>query len=248
MAVLGAIYAGLYSFPYLLSALASTLLAWQFAAVINDVYDKDIDKVSNKSRPLVKGTISEKTYSRIGIIFLLISLISAAVVNYLVFLMSLLFNCLAILYSVPPIRIRKYIFSEIIIGLGALLSFLIGFFSQKSFLSTETLMIGFIILLGALLASTIKDIKDFEGDRKQKIKTIFTAYGLRKGKRISIVFLLISFLSPILLVPSLINITIFTSITIISLLDFIKKGNVPRIILYYLISITFLILRIKLII
>jgi len=245
---LGAVYAGLASIPFLLSALSSIFLSWQFAVILNDIYDKDIDKVSNKSRPLATGSISEQTYLRIAIIFFVISTILTIATSKMMFLIFIPIHVLAILYSVPPFRIRKHLFSEIVIGLGAFLAFLLGFFSQKSTLSTETLLISFIVLLGSFLASIIKDIKDFKGDKKQRIKTIFTIYGFKRGKQMSTFFLIIAFLSPIFLATSLTDTIFFILITLIALIDFTKKENVPRIILYYLISITFLILRIKLII
>ena len=43
--------------------------------------------------------------------------------------------------------------------------------------------ISFLIFVVFTLASTIKDLKDYEGDKEEKIRTIPTLFGLETGKK-----------------------------------------------------------------
>jgi 4-hydroxybenzoate polyprenyltransferase len=59
----------------LLLAVISIKLLFCYSKIINDIYDIEIDMISNKERPLVKNTISVEYAHRIKNIMLIISFI-----------------------------------------------------------------------------------------------------------------------------------------------------------------------------
>ena len=47
----------------------SIIFGWQFAVIINDIFDKDVDRLSNKRRPLIKNIFSVREYFLVGFFF-----------------------------------------------------------------------------------------------------------------------------------------------------------------------------------
>ncbi|MBD3230633.1 MAG: hypothetical protein GF329_20810 [Candidatus Lokiarchaeota archaeon] len=220
--------------------------AWQFDVAINDYYDIEIDKISNKDRPLSQGTLNKKSTIIIGFLFLIISITFSILLS----IFSLIFNSLFLLvgytYSAPPIRFKKYIFGNIFVGLSSFLSYFIGLFSQIVFINMQQIIIGFLILSALSLGTVIKDYKDYEGDSKANINTIFTKYGLKKGRIIASVFLAITFFLPFILIHSLIDFIVILPITVIVIFLFnLKKieKKVQVTFIFYLIEIFYVFLR-----
>jgi len=165
--------------------------AWQVAVIINDIYDIDIDRYANKSRPLVKGTISVGGYRIVASILSFLALSFAVIINIKIFFLIVLILIFAHIYSVPPVRARKNILGNVIIGISVLIAFLIGIYSsgRTNILTARVLFLAGIIFLFATALTLAKDIKDIEGDEKNGIKNLFTIYGKRKGKKITTILI-----------------------------------------------------------
>jgi 4-hydroxybenzoate polyprenyltransferase len=72
--------------------------------------------------------------------------------------------------------------------------------------------------------SLTKDLKDYNGDLQNGIKTFFTIYGLEKGKRIVSLLLFLSLLIPLLLFHRVLDVIFFGSAScIITLLFYLKE-------------------------
>lgn len=162
-------------------------LSFWLAVGINDLADIKTDKLSNPSRPLVKGAISSKEQNFINLFLFLLVLSGAATINYLVLILFLLFQAIYFIYSAPPLRLKKVFgASSLLVGFNALLMTMAGFYfvapiQKLSFFPKNILA---LILFAFVLGVNIKDIKDYEGDRAEEIKTIPVVFGLEWGKRI----------------------------------------------------------------
>ena len=126
----------------------------------------------------------------------IISLVFSLLVNYKTFVLVLSFNLLySFVYSAPPFRSRRLFFiPNIIIGFCSVTAVFIGFSIYLDPFRFFPRALALLILIVLAISSTIKDIKDYAGDKKDDIKTIPTVFGLEKGKRIIGVLLAISFL------------------------------------------------------
>jgi 4-hydroxybenzoate polyprenyltransferase len=162
-------------------------MSFWLAVGINDLSDIKTDRISNSSRPLVKGTISPKEQNFINLFLFVFILMGAATINYLVLIMLLFFQAVYFIYSAPPLRLKRFLgLSSLLVGLNGLLAAMAGFYfialiQRISFFPKYILA---MILLGFTLAVNIKDIKDYEGDKADGIKTIPVFFGLEWGKRI----------------------------------------------------------------
>ncbi len=191
--------------------LFTILFLWQYATMINNVYDIEIDRITKRERVLVQGFLSPGQLKEIFIIFAITSVGLAIALGGVQLILTLFFIFLATIYSAPPLRLRNSAFSTTIIGLGSAIAFLIGYFAPsyttlnheaiRSYppLTASAIIIGWIIFISLSVGSMVKDIDDYEGDKKRGVKNIFTIYGKEKGLQISSFLLFPVFLSPLLL-------------------------------------------------
>lgn len=179
--------------------LVSWLSLWMYAVHNNDIVDIEIDKISNKERPLVNGTIDQETMRQTGYIWLAAALLGAYCTGYLQFYMSLVYVFGSHIYSNPPLRLRKYpLIPSFIIGICSMATVLAGFFFisiNKEILTFPILLSAGIVIMAGL-AINVKDMKDVEGDKKNGVLTLPVILGDQAPKTIGAMFALSFLLVP----------------------------------------------------
>ncbi|MCE9549386.1 UbiA family prenyltransferase [Candidatus Nomurabacteria bacterium] len=168
-------------------ALISFVFAWMFSVCQNDIQDEEIDAISNTNRPLVLKELSKSDMETASKIFLFFALLSAYSSSHYVLFFVSLFIFIYYIYSNPPLRLKRFtIFSSFLISLACLSAVMSGFFllsPDKSILAFPLKIILAIVVLFTVV-SNIRDIKDVEGDRALRIKTLPVLLGLEKAKKI----------------------------------------------------------------
>ncbi len=246
MNIIGLLIAGqidflwIIDYPYIITSILAVVLIWQFTSLINDIYDKRIDQISNKQRPLVNGLMNESQYLNIALIFLIIALGFGAFLGTIPLILTAVGLALGAMYSVPPVRLKNHILSSCIIGAGSSIAFLIGFYSPDfgdnvGILTLKTLLIAIVIFFSLSMAPLTTDLKDYYGDKKMNVKTLFTVYGREKGKKITSVFLFLTFLIPLVLYHKIIDIALFVGLASFAVIAFYKKEYFPGVIMSYVI-------------
>ena len=241
-------YFSVYDLNYLTLGLGliAIFFVWQFCVSLNDIFDIEIDRISNPDRPYTKGYIDKKKYIIISIILGGVSIFIGIFISLLSMIFIILFIILGYIYSAPPTRLRKYIFGTIFIGSGSALSYFAGIFSIVPILTMQQLMIGILIFIALSMGTVVKDYKDYEGDKKAGVSTIFTKYGLEKGTKIASVLLFITFMIPLLLINHIIDIIIIVTMAILVVLLFnlkkIKRKTQITMLLFF-IDILYIFLR-----
>jgi 4-hydroxybenzoate polyprenyltransferase len=233
--------AGLYSrkffyvfaFPDVLGVfLTFTLmgLIWTVTVLINNVSDLAIDRVTNPGRPLARQDIEPSFYLHLGLILAIVAAFVSLVLGTIALAITIVSLASAIVYSVPPFRLRLRLFSNAFIAWGSVLGFYLGYFAAAPLLSPpvsgNTVRLSLVIFLALFFGSFSKDIKDYQGDLRCGIKTMVTVLGLPKGQRIISAFLFLSLLTPLLIFHKTMDV-IFMAVTAagISLL-FYGKGKI----------------------
>ncbi len=160
------------------------LSCW-LAAGLNDLSDVKTDSINSPDRPLVKGAITVKQQNLICLFLFLFVVAGLATINYLVLILFLLFQAVYFIYSVPPLRLKRIFgLSSLLVGANALIMTMAGFYfvspiQKISFFPKHLLA---LVLFAFTLAVNIKDIKDYEGDKTEGIKTIPVIFGPKAGK------------------------------------------------------------------
>lgn len=153
----------------------SVWLSWLASVVANDIYDLEIDKISNPNRPLPKGIFSVSEYAQFGVICLLLSLLGGITIGFNFFALLLVYQIIAWFYSAPPFRLKK--FPGIATFTSALASIAIIFLGYILLSSDQTIYtlswrIVLLFVICYTISIPIKDFKDIEGDKKYGIWTI----------------------------------------------------------------------------
>ncbi len=176
--------------------------AW-LATCFNDAEDLAIDAISNPSRPLVQKTIRPDVWNKLTALLAVMLLFGLATLNAIVAFMLIFSQAAYYIYSASPLRLKKnFISSSIVIGVVSVAMSMAGFFLVSPQQQLKAFPISSIWLLGIVFAliSNFKDIKDFEGDKSESIKTIPVVFGLKKAKIIiALLFGLVFIAIPILL-------------------------------------------------
>ena len=224
----------------------SVFCAWQFDLIVNDIFDVEIDSITNKERVFTQDMVSRRTYTILGIIYIIIAIIISLFLSILTLLFIIGFMLMGYAYSVPPLRLRRFAFQTVFIGLGSFLCFHAGFFAHSNFIHYNELIISILIFIAFSLGTTVKDYKDYEGDKKDNVATIFTKFGMEKGIKICSVFLLITFLIPLLLIYHLIDFIIIIPMAVSTIILFNWKRNLKKVevtFIVYFIEIAYVFLR-----
>jgi 4-hydroxybenzoate polyprenyltransferase len=182
----------------ILGLFAALFFALRFSAVINDIFDVDCDRASNRNRPLITGLISESEYLKVGLVYLAFALLFAIWVSQSCFIITLLFSGIYFLYSAPPYRLKRYfIAASLITGIQALLIVLMGQLSLALPDTTILLPLPLLLLVFLVfsLSSNIKDLKDVTGDRLCDIHTLPVLFGEEKARKIIAFLVFLSYLS-----------------------------------------------------
>jgi 4-hydroxybenzoate polyprenyltransferase len=164
--------------------------------VLNQVCDLSIDRINKPSRVLPSGRLSIRAALGISGALYATSLAAAATINLAVFAMFALGALATIVYSVPPLRTKRFGWwanVTIAIPRGVLLK-VAGWSVTKSVLVPEAWLIGAVFGLFLLGATTSKDFADVDGDRADGCLTLPVAYGRERAIRMIRPFFTIPFL------------------------------------------------------
>ena len=164
----------------------SVLFAWFGAVNINDIYDKESDSLTNKKRPLVLKTLTGRQFIGLTCVYLVFSVVFAAVVSHQFLLLILAYQAIATVYSVPPLRLKKIGFpSKILIGMASAVLVLAGYsaYNPVKNLSEIPLKETLYFFTAFSISSNLIDLKDRKSDGMAGIKTLPVILGDRKAKQ-----------------------------------------------------------------
>lgn len=167
-------------------------LAFLAAVALNDLYDTRCDRLSNPDRPLPRGDCSPLLFARFAGVLTFFSLALALCVGYGTFILLGACHLFSWIYSAPPLRLKR--FFPVNVALIALISMTVVVYGFSLFFNIrslawfpEKIWWGYAIFF--LLAVSIKDIKDLEGDRQDGAQTLMTLLGNRGGRLVIAVLL-----------------------------------------------------------
>lgn len=159
---------------------------WSAADAINNVYDVDLDILSDPLRAKFTRKLGKLgTFIILGFIALSLALSTATLIpNVVLFVaIGIIFG---VLYSVPPFRLRKTMYKPIInFTVGAIPVLIIAAF----FDAFSTNVISLVLLIGVTTAvnSLWEDLADYASDLNSGSKTIPIILGFRNGLFLTII-------------------------------------------------------------
>lgn len=184
-----------------LGALMTGPLGTGFSQSINDYFDHELDAINDPDRPIPSGEISLRAAMINWIILGAATLlVSVAFLNIWITLLAVLGLILSVLYSMPPIKLKKnYWLGPPAVGLGyVVMSWFVGhlIFADMTWASAIVAVINGAIATGLIF---LNDIKSIDGDRQHGMSSLPVAIGVRPTLLISYALLNLSELALMLL-------------------------------------------------
>lgn len=137
----------------------------------NDYFDFESDKaLGRKDRPIVAGRISRKAAFFAGLILMILGAASTFFINENVFLIAFIFTLLAMAYN--PLLKKLPLVGNTFIAFSMSVSFIYGNFvvsKNLNFFALAMAATAFLVGLGRELIITLRDV---EGDKKIKARTL----------------------------------------------------------------------------
>jgi 4-hydroxybenzoate polyprenyltransferase/Flp pilus assembly protein TadD len=200
----GVEFAGAGDVLGVVATLLATFFAFQASVAMNDLFDEEGDRISGEARPLVSGELERRDLIGQTVVFSLTSLLLALNVKYSTFLFMVLALAVSLLYSAPPIRLKRIpLVSSLSLGVVSLLACLVGFslFAEERAISLFPNPLAWVIVLSFGLGFVAKDLKDAEGDEATGVWTLPVLLGPAAGKVAVALLVLLGYLVVPLLLP-----------------------------------------------
>ncbi len=241
-------------FPFIFIPALCGVCTWQFTTLLNDMYDMDIDVHVHPDRPLVSRDFDRRFYMDILISIGILSALLSLLIGLPLLILNLVAIFLAILYSVPPFRLRDRLYGHICVGLGSVIGFIFGVYSPLRWThgiyldaSTSSRVIPFfpevfsvavLVVVVLSISPLINALSDYEGDKKSGVRNVYTVLGFEKGKKIVSFLLIFLFISPLILFNSTLDIIFLFSTGLVSSFMFYRlEDHRPVFGMYFLVLI-----------
>jgi geranylgeranylglycerol-phosphate geranylgeranyltransferase len=198
--VLGGFVAGTGDWGKVALAAVVTFLVTGAGNSWNDYLDVEIDKINQPQRVLPSGQISRKAAWVLSVVLTVLALIVAAFINLPAFIVAFLASAILYVYS-WKLKSTVLMGNATVATISAL-SVVFGGIAAGHV--RPTLMLAVIVAVAILGREVLKTLADYEGDLRQRVRTVATTWGRRRAR---IVFYLLAFATGwVMLLPYLLDV------------------------------------------
>jgi 4-hydroxybenzoate polyprenyltransferase len=184
-----------FEWPTLVYGVATLMIINAASNCMNAAYDAHIDRINKPYRPIPKGLVTRDEASSLAFMLYFLALFRAILISYQFFAIVLILSIITIYYSMPPVRLKKrfWVSNMTIATARGLLGFLAGWTIFGDPTNPTAWVIGGILAIYLVGATTSKDFTDAEGDGKYGMRTLPVVYGPKRAAIISGPFFIIPF-------------------------------------------------------
>lgn len=159
---------------------------WSFSDAINNIFDKELDAISDPKRAAFTEKLGKKgyliTYLFAGLVFIL----GALTLNWAVFVVISVGMLLGFIYSVPPLRLRTTVVKPLVnFVFGSVAIFISGaYFGVFTFnVLVLTLLFGIVTTVNSIWG----DLADYQSDKNNGAHTLPVILGFRNGLFLTVI-------------------------------------------------------------
>jgi homogentisate phytyltransferase/homogentisate geranylgeranyltransferase len=165
---------GMFNFLGIIAIFLSLAFGFWGLQVFNDIFDVDIDRVTGRKNPLAYRVTVEQ-YRALFILLSALALCYALIINFTAFLILLAYLLLGVIYSLPPVRLKRIpVVSTMTIAFAVCLAIGLGYSVYYGGRALNALpdKLLFPTLIAVTLGFSAKDIGHVDGDRAQGVITL----------------------------------------------------------------------------
>jgi geranylgeranylglycerol-phosphate geranylgeranyltransferase len=198
--LLGGYVAGTGAWDKVILAILATWFITAAANAWNDYRDIEIDKINQPKRPLPAGMVSPRNVLIFAVVMTALSILLAAFINTTAFLISLASAIMLYLYSW---RFKSTVLmGNAIVATISAMSAIFGGIAAGN--PRPSLWLAVIIASAIMGREVLKTLADYEGDLRQRCRTVATVWGRRPAR---IVFYILSSATlVVMMLPYMLNI------------------------------------------
>lgn len=186
--LLGGYVAGTNAWDKVLLAIAATLFVSAAANAWNDYQDIEIDKINQPKRPLPAGIVSERAVVTFSVVMTALAIGLAALINPTA--LAIVAGSSALLYLYSWRLKSTVLLGNAIIATISAMSAIFGGVAAGN--ARPSFWLAIIIASTIMGREVLKTLADYEGDLRQRCRTIATVWGRRPAR---IVFYILGFAS-----------------------------------------------------
>ena len=184
-----------WTFPSVGRVLLGMLLAGPllcaFSQVVNDWFDRDVDRINEPDRPTAANALAPRTVLAIAVALAAGALVLAAALGTTVLYLALGGFALALAYSAPPLRLKAR---------NGWLANAACAFAYEGFawvagaaifgrITAGTLVLASLYSLGSHGLMTLNDFKSYAGDKRLGLRSLPVLLGLEGALRAAFAFI-----------------------------------------------------------
>ena len=182
-------YHEIFTVRSLLGFLTGFLIS-SFSMVSNDIYDVEVDRVNQPTRPIPSGVISIRNAEIFSVVLLVLGLAASTSLGLVTLGIATLFAVIGWYYN---FRGKKSgLFGNSLVALSLAIPYIFGSVS----LGDYRVNLGYILALTSFLAGlgreVLKGVADVEGDKLRKIKTVAISRGTGTARQLSAMLFLLA--------------------------------------------------------
>lgn len=176
--LIGGYVAGTGAWDKIILACVTTLLLAGSANAWNDYLDVEIDRVNQPKRPLPAGLISPRQAKYFSFVLAGLTLVLSSLINPAAFFIVLASNGLLYIYSM---RLKSTVLmgNATVAAISALSAVFGGVAAGNVW---PTLWLAVIIATAIMGREVLKTLADYEGDLRQRCRTVATVWGRRPAR------------------------------------------------------------------
>lgn len=160
------------------------------ANVINDYYDREIDKINEPTRPIPSGLVTPNEALGYVAILSAVGFATALLINTSSLLVAIIAWFLFIYYATRGKHTG--LIGNFIVSVCIAIPFIYGGFVFGTMLPQLSMFFAGMAFLSTVAREVTKGIVDAQGDKLQNVKTIAVLYGERKAAVVAVVFYVIA--------------------------------------------------------
>ncbi len=185
-----------FSWPTLIYGVVTLMLLNAASNCMNAAYDAHIDRINKPYRPIPKGLVTRDEAFSIAFLLYFVAFVRAMLISPEFWALVTIITIITIYYSMPPIRFKKRFWvSNISIAMArGLLGFVAAWSIFGDPWDPTPWVIGGILFIYLVGATTSKDFTDIEGDRKFGMRTLPVVYGPKRAALVTGPFFILPFI------------------------------------------------------
>ncbi len=188
----------------IVATLAATFFAFQASVLVNDIFDLPSDRLAEPRRPLPSGSLEHSDAVILATVFAATALLFALNVKYATFLVIVLALIASLVYSAPPLRLKRIpLVSTMTLGFASLFAVLAGFsvLAEERTFALFPPRLAWLLVLSFGFAFVAKDLKDADADGASGVLTIPALLGPRVGRAVIAALVMLGYLLVPVLLP-----------------------------------------------